>query len=212
MDFRDAVQTYAEEPLTRQLIMDLLKDYKRPYDKISELVKKGELTQVKRGIYVAGPRLKLPRPESLLVANHLHGPSYVSVETVLAHWGLIPERVYEIGSATVASSRSFKTPLGRFTYQHMPLPYYAFGIRSVQLSSRQVALIASPEKALCDKIVMTAGVLLRSTTQVREFLLDDLRMDEEGLRQFDVKQIHSWVVDAPKQSSLNMLIKTLSAL
>src|SRR5207249_521375 len=110
MEFREAIQQYAEEPLTRQLLMDLLKDYKRPNDKINELVKKGELTPVKKGFYIPGPKLNIPKPESFLIANHLWGPSYISLETALSYWAFIPERVYEVSSVTMKSTKTYKTP------------------------------------------------------------------------------------------------------
>ena len=52
MDFKNAIKNYAEQPIPKQVVMDLLKDYKRPYDKINELVKQGILIVVKRGIYI----------------------------------------------------------------------------------------------------------------------------------------------------------------
>ena len=212
MNFRDAVQQYAEEPLTRQVLMDVLKDYKRPNDKINELVKKGELTPVKKGFYIPGPNLNIAKPESFLIANHLWGPSYVSLETALSYWAFIPERVYEIGSVTTKSTKSNKTPIGRLSYFHAPLPYYAFGMKSIRLTQKQMVLIASPEKALCDKIVMTSGIFLRSTKQVQEFLMEDLRMEEELLRKLNFQEMNSWLGDAPKRTSLEMLVKTLNGL
>ncbi|PSL33361.1 type IV toxin-antitoxin system AbiEi family antitoxin domain-containing protein [Chitinophaga ginsengisoli] len=212
MGFEDDIQGYAGEPLTRQLMMGLLKKYKRPNDKINELVKKGELITIKKGLYIPGPKMNIAKPEPFLVANHLWGPSYISLETALSYWGLIPERVYEISSVTIKTTKTYKTPIGRFSYFHMSLPYYSFGIQSVSLTPKQVVLIASPEKALCDKIVMTSGVFLRSSRQVQEFLVDDLRIDEEMLGKFDLKEINSWIVDAPKKSSLEMLVKTLKTL
>jgi hypothetical protein len=212
MNFPVAIKTYEEEPLSLQIIMALLKDYKRPYDKIHELVKKGELTPIKNGLYIPGPKLDVSRPESLLLANHIWGPSYVSLETALSHWGLIPERVYEVSSATVKKAKRYKTPAGRFSYYHLPLPYYAFGIKSIKLTSKQTALIASPEKALCDKIILTTGIRLRSTKQVQEFLVEDLRIEEEALKNLDTAKMKSWLADAPKASSINELIKTISSL
>jgi hypothetical protein len=212
MVFSEVIRPFAEEPLTLQILLDLFKDYKRPYDKINELVKKGELIMVKKGFYVPGTRLNIPRPESFLIANHLWGPSYVSLESALSHWSLIPERVYEISSVTMKSTKAYQTPVGRFTYLHASVPYYSFGIKSVALTKKQFALVASPEKALCDKIVMTSGIFLRSTIQVKEFLLEDLRMETEALRQLNLQQIASWTNDAPKKSSLAMLIKTLQDL
>lgn len=212
MSFIENLQEYSEEPLNRQIMLDLLKEYKRPNDKINELVKKGELTSIKNGLYIPGPKTRILKPAPMLVANHLWGPSYASLETALSYWGMIPERVFEISSVTIKTTRTYKNALGRFSYFHTPMPYYSFGIRSVSLSPRQVVLIASPEKALCDKIVMTSGVFLRSSRQVREFLIDDLRIEEEMLRKLDLKAINSWIGNAAKKSSLEMLVKTLKTL
>ncbi|GAA4334378.1 hypothetical protein GCM10023184_28380 [Flaviaesturariibacter amylovorans] len=203
---------YAEEPLTRQVVLQLLKDYRRPNDKIHELLRGGELLQVKRGIYVPGPQVPLPQPRGVLLANHLWGPSYVSQETALSHLGLIPERVYEISSVTLKGAKSYKTPVGRFSYAHAALPYYAFGIRRVQLTPRQAVLMASPEKAVCDKIILTSGVNLRSVRQTLDFLIEDLRIDVDQLRALQHSEIRSWIPDAPKSSSLTMLLKTLEQL
>jgi hypothetical protein len=209
MEFRESIQAYAEEPLTRQIVLDLLKDYQRPNDKINELVKNGDLTAVKNGLYIPGPKSKITGPEPFLIANHLRGPSYVSMETALSYWGMVPERVYETSSVTIKNSKTYTTPAGRFRYFHAPLPYYSFGIKSVALTAKQVVLVASPEKALCDKIVMTPGILLRSTKQTHAFLVEDLRIDEDMLMKLDRKEIASWASNAPKGSSIHMLTKTL---
>jgi hypothetical protein len=99
--------------------------------------------------------------------------------------------------------------MGRFDYQQLSTPYYALGIQSVQLSSHQMALIASPEKALCDMIVLTAQINLRSIKQSRAFLLEDLRIEEQVLRTLDLEMITGFLEHAPKKNSLKMLISTL---
>jgi hypothetical protein len=206
------VKEYVEAPLSRHLMLEILRDYKSPNDKISELLHSGELTAIRRGLYIPGVKSNLPTPEPFLIANHLRGPSYVSLEAALSYWSYIPERVYEISSVTLKTSKKYKTSVGRFTYQQLPSPYYSFGIRSIQLTAKQTVLIASPEKALCDKIIITSAINLRSVKQTREFLLDDLRIDEEQLQTLDREIIHSWLEDAPKKTSLTMLIKTLQEL
>lgn len=113
-------------------MLDLLKEYMRPNDKINELVKKGELITLKKGLYVTGPKLNLPMPESFLVANHLWGPSYVSLDAALSYWGFIPEKVYEVSSMTTKTSKDYQTPIGRFSFFRAPLPYYSFGIKRAQ--------------------------------------------------------------------------------
>ena len=94
----------------------------------------------------------------------------------------------------------------------MPLPYYSFGIKSVQLVPGQVGLVATPEKALFDKIISTSGLTLRSVAQTRDFLMEDLRLDPEGLEKLNLKEFRSWLADASKKDSLSMLIKNLNKL
>lgn len=212
MDFRYLIKPYNNAPLTRYVMLDMLKDYKRPNDKISELIKNGDLISLKKGLYIPGVKTDFAGPELFVIANHLWGPSYVSLESALSYWGLIPERVYEVSSITIKVSKKYKTPKGRFNYRFMPSPYYSFGIRSVELSPGQVAVMATPEKALCDKIITTAGLVLRSPAQTRNFLLDDLRIDPEWLRKFNIEELCSWIEDAPKKESLRMLVKTLEKL
>lgn len=212
MEFKETIKNYPEQPITRQLLLHLLKEYKRPFDKINELVKQDILIPVKRGIYFPGANLNLERPELFLLANHLLGPSYVSMESALSYWAFIPERVFEISSVTIRKKKIYNTQIGRFSYTPIPLPYYSFGIQKVALTKKQTILIASPEKALCDKIITTSGVLLRSVKQAREFLLKNLRIDEESLLRLNATEINSWISNAPKRESLDVLTKTLELL
>ncbi|MDP2414279.1 hypothetical protein [Daejeonella sp.] len=212
MDLYQAIRSYASQPLTHQVVVSLLKGYKRPNDKVHALLNEGVLESVKKGLYIAGPAIKMAKPEPFLLANHILGPSYVSVDTALSYHGWIPERVYEVASMTTKASRKFTTPLGVFTYTHLSLPYYAFGIRQIQLADEQYSMMASPEKALFDKIITTSGLILRSRTQVLKYLLEDLRINEDRLRECDLQNMSQWVQDASKAESLSILVKTLKDL
>jgi len=212
MDINRFISSHSRQPITHQLLKSWLKDYKRPNDKIHALKSEGILEGVKKGFYIAGPQLHSGRPENALLANHLLGPSYVSMETALSFYGIIPERVYEITSMTTKASRSFDTPVGLFSYAHLPLPYYSFGLNRVELAGDQFAIMASPEKALCDKIVNTAGLTLRSMSYAREYLVDNLRIDEETLGTLNGEMIGQWLRDAPKRDSLEMVIKIIDSL
>src|SRR5687767_9428916 len=104
MDYCTILTRFSSQPLSHQLLVSIFKEYERPNDKIYQLAKEGVIQSVKKGLYVAGPALNVDRkPEPFLLANHILGPSYVSVETALAYHGLIPERVYEIASMTTRS-------------------------------------------------------------------------------------------------------------
>ena len=213
MDYRPVLTRFSNQPLSHQLLVSIFKEYERPNDKIYQLAKEGVIQSVKKGLYVAGPALNVDRkPEPFLLANHILGPSYVSVETALAYYGLIPERVYEIASMTTQARRKFNTPLGTFTYARLPLPYYAFGIRSEKLADDQYAMVASPEKALCDKIITTSGLLIRSKKTARDFLLENMRMDEEALKRLNTKEMTSWIKGSLKKESLFMVVNAIQEL
>ena len=212
MDFIDAIKNYSGQPLTRQILIDLLQEYRRPYDKINELIKQKLLIRVKRGLFIPGPQASIPAPEKMLLANHLWGPSYVSSDSALSYWGLIPERVYETLSMTTNLAKTYKTPVGRFRYIRLPLPYYSFGIQRVELASKQMTLIAGKEKSLCDKIITTQRLKLRSVKQTREYLMEDLRISRQSLRELSMDTINDYFKEAPKQDSILILIKTLSDL
>jgi hypothetical protein len=213
MDILQAIRNYSEQPITHQLLMAWLQDYKRPNDKIHALLKEGFLAALKRGVYMVGPRLAHEsKPEPFLVANHLMGPSYVSLDAAMSFHGLIPERVYEITSVTTKLQRSFSTPMGLFSYVHLGLPYYAFGIQRVQLADKQFAMLASPEKSLFDKVVTTSGIVLRSVKAAESYLLEDLRIDGDSLKSMDVSIMESWLDDSPKKDSLSMIVKMIGKL
>jgi len=212
MTFRKKIKAYTSVPLSHQLVSDVLSEYQRPNDKINELVKSGDLISLRRGLYIPGPELDLPIPENFLIANHLRGPSYISLESALSFWGMIPERVYEICSVTTKTTKTYQTPIGRFSYQHLSSPYYSFGITRAEIGPQQFAMIATREKASCDKIILTSGVLLRSVQQTRAFLFEDLRIDETALQAINPAVIQTWLEDAPKKESLKTFIKTIENL
>ena len=170
-------------PFDYQLAMDRLRDFRAPRDKLRRLCEDGEIVQVKRGLYVAGATgedgaVVDPRVLSGLV----YGPSYVSLETALAHHGMIPERVEEITCMTSKRARSFDTPVGRFRY--LPIPERAFAIGVARETAKGGAyLLAQPEKALCDRIAQAAD--LEAQREVPGFLFDDLRIEEDRIDDLD---------------------------
>lgn len=212
MDINQQLAEYKGQVITHQMLIALLKEYSRPNDKIKALKDEGILESVKRGFYIAGSTTNIARPERSLLANHLYGPSYVSMEVALMHYGLIPERVYTITSMTTKPSKSFRTPSGLYTYTFLPLPYYSFGLNMAMVNTNQQVLIATPEKALADKIATTPGILLRSMSSARDYLTEDLRMELSDLKNFDTSSMITWLSCAPKRESLDILIKTLRKL
>lgn len=209
MDIAQTIRSYSSQPITHQLLLSMLKTYKRANDKIHALLNQGMLQPVKKGVYIAGAALKANKPEPFLMANHLLGPSYVSLDAALSFHNLIPERVYEITSVTIKTSRAFDTPMGKFSYTLLPLPYYSFGIQSICLAKEQYAMIATPEKALFDKIITTKGLNLRSERATRAYLLENLRMEEDDLLNFNIAAMEQWIPSASKKESLLNVVQMI---
>ncbi len=162
------------------LLMDRLKGYQRPREKISELLRGGTLVRVKKGIYVLGPRFG--RDASLpVLANMIYGPSYVSRHYALAVHQLIPERVFEITSMTPNRNKRFETPLGVFSYELSPAGLYAVGVTRIPLDERRGFLIATPEKALADLIYRER---LESLSELEAFVIEGLRIEPGELGRF----------------------------
>ena len=209
MKIEESIAKIAELPISTQALLPLLVDFKRPYDKIEELVKGKYLYQLKRGLYVAGTKINTLHPELFLLANHLYGPSYISTESALSYWGLIPEKVITINSITTRKSKVFSTDLGDFYYFHVPQNGYSIGLCQVQLTPLQTVIMASPEKALCDLIIQTRGLNLRSVRQATQFLEEDLRLDMNSFYTMNASLLADCVLQCPKSNSLVVLSKMI---
>ena len=76
---------------------------------------RGNLIRLKRGIY-AFPEFLDSKSE---VARKLHPPCYISLESALSGYGLIPDVVFSLTLVTPRTTRSFRTPAGEFVYHHL---------------------------------------------------------------------------------------------
>ena len=164
-------------------LMDALKHYSRPRDKVAQLVRTGAIIRIKRGFFVDGRRDLRTLPLKEVAANLLYGPSYISLQFALSVYGLIPETAIQVTSVTFKKTKRYHTPLGDFVYHSVPERYYPYGIvqRGQQLGFPY--LIACPEKAVMDMLYFATD--LRSMRDVQSYLLDDLRLSEHGLRDLD---------------------------
>lgn len=179
----------SQEEFDYQTLLNCLKDYERPRDKIRALLRSGAIIRVKKGLYVFGPDYSRGPFSRELLANLIYGPSYISLDYALSYYGLIPERVETVTSVTCGKNRTFLTPVGRFTYWSIPLDSYRVGIDIVQLDERRSFLMATPEKALADKIRRSRGSDIRSAKEFEAYLLEHLRIDPGELLRLKPKRI-----------------------
>ena len=115
--------------------------------RLNEWQSKGYIKKIRRGYYIFSDS-KLDEQALFLIANKLYAPSYVSFEMAFSRYGLIPESVYGITSATTKKTASFKTPLGEFIY-HKIKPSLMFGYNLISYQNQNYKM-AEIEKAVLD--------------------------------------------------------------
>jgi len=184
--------------------------YSRINDKIVQLKNKGVLTPLKTGLYIYNPVYDAELISKEIVANLLLGPSYISFDYALWYHGLIPENVETIQSATTKRSKSYATPLGVFSYKQVKKELYNIALEIHNTTSGNF-IIASKEKALCDKVYYTKDILIRSKSTMIEFLEDDLRIDLDELTQSDMKVFEKYfhITKSKKIALLQKIIEEL---
>lgn len=204
-------QFFPREEFDYQTLKDVLKDYARPRDKISDLIRKGMIIRVKKGLYILGDGYRRRPYSKELLANLIYGPSYISLDYALQYHGLIPERVEAISSVTTGRSRRYRTPVGLFIYRTIRLPAFRFGMTRVESEDGSAFLIATAEKALCDKIRQDRGVGLRSLKNMRHYLLWDLRIDEMSLAGLNPVSIAA-IASRYRSAQIRLLAKLVEGL
>jgi hypothetical protein len=203
-----ALQKISTVPFTHATLQSVLSGYKNPNDKIKRMVKGGEIIRIKQALYVLSGR----NASKALLANVLYGPSYLSLDYALSHYGLIPERVVEFTSITTKNAKIYRTPLGRFSYIKSPKCLYAKAIKIETNRAGASYLMASPEKALIDKVLFTQNLNVTSVKSMAEYLEQDLRLDLDELTAFDLGLINACIDCDYKAKSLRFLYKALQKL
>jgi len=118
------------------------------FNNISRWINKNLLIRLRNGLY-AFPEYLEESNIRYYLANRIYRPSYVSLQSALSYYGLIPEAVIQIKSITSLKTNAFENRFGIFTYNTIK-PDYFFGYQQKALNSDFTFLIAEPEKAILD--------------------------------------------------------------
>lgn len=112
--------------------------------RLNEWQGKGYIRKISKGLYIFSD---VDIDESMLfrIANKLYRPSYVSLETAMAHYQLIPEAVYGVTSVSTRRTYRFQTSLAHFSFRTVS-PRLFFGY----MLTSESAKIATVEKTLLD--------------------------------------------------------------
>lgn len=144
---------------------------------LKRAVGSGEVRRVCRGLYCLSAQYPMQPVNPLGLAQRIHGPSYISLESALSYHGWIPEAVRAITSTSMGRSREFDTPLGLFTFTRVPQEGFLTGVTRIAGAGDDAFFLANPLKALSDYVYVT-----KLDWVAAEPLVESLRVDEEELR------------------------------
>lgn len=185
MEFEQILDLVGEEPVFETAL--LLAGEVNPYNvhlQLTRWTKSGRLYQLRRGLYAIAPPYQKVKPHPFLIANRMQRASYVSGQSALAFYEMIPDTVQATLSVTAGRPERLDTPFGVFEFRHVK-PDLLRGYRLTVLHGAQTveqqALVATPEKALLDLVYLQPG-------GDHPAYLRELRL--QNLEQLDIDELH----------------------
>lgn len=186
--------------ITNDIAKKNLINYSNKNNKISRDIRDGKLFKIVTGLYETSPTTP-----GYLLAGSIYGPSYISFEYALSYYGLIPERVSTITCSTFDKKKKkvFNTSFGTFTYRDIPPLAYPEEI-ILKTEDNYSYQIASPEKALCDKLYTLKP--LNNYSNLENMLFNDLRIDKENFNKLNIEKIEK-LSNLYHSTNINLLAK-----
>lgn len=149
---------------------DQIYAWRPDFDKnnISYWSKKGLIIKLRNGFYLF-PEYKTRSGFAFYVANKIYRPSYISLHSALAFYGMIPESVVQITSVTSRKTASFSNAIGEFSYKTVK-PDLMFGYDVKPIVEGHSFFLAKPEKALIDLLYLYP--FYNTKSEIEELRLD----------------------------------------
>jgi predicted transcriptional regulator of viral defense system len=169
----------------------------------SQWIKRGLLVRLRQGIYTFPEYISKP-DFSLYFANRIYRPSYVSLHTALAFYGMIPEAVVQITSVTSLKTANFSNSIGEFSYKSVS-EELMFGYDLKPLTDGRTLQLAKPEKAILDLLYLYP--FYNTTNELEELRLDDDFMLDE----FNWELMQTYIIQF-KNKTLEKRIKLLTSI
>ena len=203
MEFTKLLEIVQDEPVFETgLLLSGDVNPREIYRQLSRWRQAGKIYQLRRGLYCLAPPFQKVNPHPFLVANRLLPGSYVSLQSALAYYGMIPEYVPVTTSITTSRPAQWETPLGVFDFRHIQVDFFD-GYRFVDLGENQRAFIATPEKALLDLVYLEPG----GDTQD---YLTELRLNNLGRLDWQLLERVARKIEKPKLMRAMVAIRELA--
>lgn len=159
------------------------------YANINRWLKKGEIKQLKKGLYVTASYFDRVVDKGVyceFLANKLREPSYLSLEYILQKYGMMAEAVYGLTSITLKSKSGYQNDLGSFLYQNIKTSLFCgFIIKDIGAYSIREATKA---KALFDFLYLR----LQRVKNIDAAFLQSLRLNLDEVTQKEWKEFGAY--------------------
>ena len=139
---------------------------------LSRWIKKGLLIRLRQGWFTFSEYKGKP-DFAFYFANRIYRPSYISLHTALAFYGLIPEAVTQVTSVTPLKTAFFINYIGQYSYKTIKKELM-FGYILKPLAKNMTLQMADPEKAILDLLYLYPGYNTEKD-------MEELRLDEDYL-------------------------------
>lgn len=151
--------------------------------RLTEWNKKGYIENVKRGFYRFRDQ-PLNQETIYFIANKIYQPSYISLESALTYYQIIPEAVFSVTSISTLNTTQLNASVGTLTYNHLKENLF-FGYELIELNGLTIAF-ASPEKAILDYLYLHSNLI-----SIEDF--EGLRWNKEILKTLDLQRFSDYL-------------------
>ncbi len=171
-NIRDLLETWPRIFIQdNELAIILNKTDDARYSIVKRALKAKVLIRIRKGLYFIANKIKQELPDEFELALFIYEPSIISLESALAYHNWIPEAVYTTTCVSPKRAQEFKTPIGIFSYKHIPEEEFYVGVSRIPRKNT-VFFIADPWRALADFIYVN-----RKSWENITQLEADLRID-----------------------------------
>ena len=140
---------------------------------LTRWTKQNLLVKLRNSWYSFPEYLEMPNFQ-YFVSNKMYSPSYISLHSALAFYGIIPEAIVHTTAVSSLKKANFENRFGSFSYQQI-LSDLMFGYEQKSFLNKNSLLFATPEKAILD-------LLYLFPFYNNEQEITELRFDEEFMQ------------------------------
>jgi predicted transcriptional regulator of viral defense system len=170
---------------------------------LTRWMNKGLVIRLRQGYYTFTEYMGRP-DYPFYFANRIYRPSYISLHSALAFYGLIPEAIVQITSVTSLKTADFYNSFGTYSY-HTVKEKLMFGYDLKPMTDGRTLAFASPEKALLDLLYLYP--FYDSEQELQELRLDESFLDEDLNRDL-FKEYTSRFENKALEKRVRLLLKT----